>query len=481
MINGCDFESGSEIYTDGWKALELARSIPDTVYQHKTDLHFMWRVPREFGRKQAACIKSAITTQNLDYINIVLWSNVDLSQNEWIKPIARHIELRIYDPVKEAIGTPLEGMNRILNRDDDAFWLGGDLFRLLILYKYGGIYSDCDIIFLRDLSPLLEQEFLYQWGTEKDKINGAVMRLFKRSKTANDLLTMIPRMPAGFKSTDWGSTLYGEVRKFNKEFTVFPCAFFNTEWQLFINMGESAHPFRCGADSGRDFDGAFTWHWHNKWDDPIEDGSKFQRLESKINDKYAAGFDYVVDRNNRHLGGNYGNGDPNTFFPRLWKWLIKTYNAKTILDIGCGEGFSTEWFAGNCDGVLGVDGLDQNIDRLKKIGIATLCHDFTKSNLVFDEKFDLVWCCEFVEHVDERYVQNFIDTFKCAGIVVMTHGLPGQSGHHHVNCQPSEYWIKKMEENGFFYLNYNTELSRGLSPDESCYAKSGLIFANKNV
>ena len=29
------------------------------------------------------------------------------------------------------------------------------------------------------------------------------------------------------------------------------------------------------------FDGAFTWHWHNRWDDVIEIGSKFQILEEK--------------------------------------------------------------------------------------------------------------------------------------------------------------------------------------------------------
>jgi hypothetical protein len=170
----------------------------------------------------------------------------------------------------------------LLNRDDNNFWLGGDLFRLLTLYKYGGVYGDCDLVFLRDLAPLLEQEFMYQWGTELDKINGAVMRMFKESKLATELLEMLPKMPAGFDSTDWGCNLYNEVRKTNKDWTVFPCAFFNTEWQLFINMGESAHPFKNGNDSHLNFEGAFTWHWHNKWDCDIEVGSKFQRLESIV-------------------------------------------------------------------------------------------------------------------------------------------------------------------------------------------------------
>jgi hypothetical protein len=30
------------------------------------------------------------------------------------------------------------------------------------------------------------------------------------------------------------------------------------------------------------YDGAFAWHWHNRWDDAIEPGSKFQILEAAI-------------------------------------------------------------------------------------------------------------------------------------------------------------------------------------------------------
>ena len=35
----------------------------------------------------------------------------------------------------------------------------------------------------------------------------------------------------------------------------------------------------------RRYDGAFAWHWHNRWDDRIEDGSKFQRLEARIDER----------------------------------------------------------------------------------------------------------------------------------------------------------------------------------------------------
>ena len=72
--------------------------------------------------------------------------------------------------------------------------------------------------------------------------------------------------------------------------------------------------------------GAFSWHWHNKWDAEIEEGSKFSILEKIVNSKYAKSFDYVIDKDQPHLGGNYGGGDAGTFFPALWHWLIEHYN-----------------------------------------------------------------------------------------------------------------------------------------------------------
>ena len=481
MIDIFDFEAGNVLYQDGNEAFEYCKSIPNSVYPNKTLIHFYWREPRPFNRKPLLALKSAIVTQNLENARIVLWSNVDLTKNELLQPILRHIDFRLYDPVKEAIGTPLENW-RLLNRDDDNNWLGGDLFRLLILYKYGGVYCDCDLVLMRDLAPLLEQEFMYQWGTELDKINGAIMRMFKGSQLSIDCLEMVKKMPAGFNSTDWGSSLYAEVRKINKNWTVFPCAFFNTEWQLYINMGESAHPFKKGSDSEKLFMGAFSWHWHNKWDSEIEEGSKFSILEKIVNSKYAKAFDYVIDKDQQHLGGNYGGGDPGTFFPALWHWLIEKYNIKTVLDVGCGEGYSTRWFLEHDVKVIGIDGLDQNIQKCHSLGLKDcfVC-DLTKSDFTTKPMVDLVWCCEVVEHIEEKFLPNLIKTLQNGKYVAMTHAMPGQDGWHHVNCKGPLYWIDAMEEAGFKLLSRDTKLAREITAKNSWFDKSGMIFENVKI
>jgi hypothetical protein len=30
------------------------------------------------------------------------------------------------------------------------------------------------------------------------------------------------------------------------------------------------------------YEGSFTWHWHNRWEEKIEEGSKFDLLDKKI-------------------------------------------------------------------------------------------------------------------------------------------------------------------------------------------------------
>ena len=42
--------------------------------------------------------------------------------------------------------------------------------RLLVLHKYGGVWVDMDVVFLRDFKPLLDQEWMYMWGSETDFI-----------------------------------------------------------------------------------------------------------------------------------------------------------------------------------------------------------------------------------------------------------------------------------------------------------------------
>lgn len=164
-----------------------------------------------------------------------------------------------------------------------------------------------------------------------------------------------------------------------------------------------------------------------------------------------------------HLGGCSVGGDPATYTPIMWKYLLEKYNIKSTLDIGCGVGHASKFFESYGCEILAVDGSIET-KELSVVPNHHLIHDYECGNVFesydieflgktgSDIRIDLAWSCEFVEHVWEKYSQNFIDDFKLCNYVAMTHAPPGQGGYHHVNCQPSEYWIDVMDKNGFTYL-----------------------------
>ena len=180
-----------------------------------------------------------------------------------------------------------------------------------------------------------------------------------------------------------------------------------------------------------------------------------------------------VDWERPHLGGYLKGGDAGSFYPVMWTWLVRKYRIKSVIDVGCGEGQALDFFRSLGCYVRGVDGIEQP-DR------DIVQHDYTQmaltASVAFDfEPFDLCWCCEFVEHVEQRYEENFFATFMCAKMVAMTHGLLGQGGHHHVNCQPPEYWIRRMKEHGFRLNRPATRRARELTP-HGYFEWSGLVF-----
>ncbi|MGD2147430.1 MAG: hypothetical protein PVH41_12110 [Anaerolineae bacterium] len=102
-------------------------------------------------------------------------------------------------------------------------------------------------------------------------------------------------------------------------------------------------------------------------------------------------------------------------------------------------------------------------------------HDFCDGPYVPNRSFDMIWACEFVEHVDEAVARNYLETFGFADrYIFMTHALPGQKGWHHVNCQPRAYWITVISEIGFRFSPGLTLAARVKA--DGHFRNSGLVF-----
>ncbi len=177
-----------------------------------------------------------------------------------------------------------------------------------------------------------------------------------------------------------------------------------------------------------------------------------------------------------HLGGNIVEGDPITFAPLTWGYLIDRFALNSVLDLGSGAGYSAHWFSKRGLAVLAVDGLPANVENAV---YPTILADLTRGPISC--RVDLVHCQEVVEHIEEQFVDHLIQSLACGKFIVMSHALPGQDGHHHVNCQASDYWIEKLAGVGCYLLETDTTRVRELSgKDGAVYlTQSGLVFCNR--
>lgn len=190
---------------------------------------------------------------------------------------------------------------------------------------------------------------------------------------------------------------------------------------------------------------------------------------------------YPMKNDEGHLGGYIiGKPAPGTWCTEIWDWSKNELGVESVLDVGCGLGYTMEYFASLDIDVLGVDGSPSAI-RDNVMPNKVHQHDYSTAKWIPPKKIDLVWSSEFLEHVEQQYEPNFFETFKYASkFLMVTFAVPGQTGHHHVNEQEEAYWIEKIEAIGFKYDKKLTIYARNLLPKKGLRGKQfrgkGLVF-----
>jgi len=185
----------------------------------------------------------------------------------------------------------------------------------------------------------------------------------------------------------------------------------------------------------------------------------------------------VKDYTKPHLGGNALNGDPGSRCISSWKYIIEKYNIKSVLDVGSGIGHSAKWFSDYGLDTTAMDGLEYNINNSI---YPTILLDLTEGHL--KKQVDFVNCTEVVEHIKEDYLDNLMLTLTQGKYVLITHALPGQGGHHHVNLKPSSYWISEFEKRGYELVEEDVIKIKELAKiDRAVHiVNSGLFFKKVN-
>jgi len=170
--------------------------------------------------------------------------------------------------------------------------------------------------------------------------------------------------------------------------------------------------------------------------------------------------------NDGHLGGCNIYGDPGSECPKMWKYIIDKYNVKSVLDVGCGFGFHLKYFKDILGlEIYGVEGSDK-VKNLSFFPNEIISHDYSNGLSPMSKNVDFVWSVEFVEHVSSQYVDNFMSDISKGSYAIITHAIPGQAGHHHVNCQHLEYWVDVFSRYGFSYDPEETQNVRKLALED---------------
>jgi len=176
----------------------------------------------------------------------------------------------------------------------------------------------------------------------------------------------------------------------------------------------------------------------------------------------------------QHLGGhlNRTHTDRGTL-----KYLIQQYQIKSMVDIGCGTGQMVEIAQDRGLDVMGIDG-DWFVMKAPHINV--MIHDF-RDPIEISRTWDLAWAVEFLEHVEEKYMDNYMTVFNACRYAIVTHALPGHPGHYHVNCQDPEYWIEKFDK-----YNFDCDLTESVKIRQHhatmlkpFMQKTGLFFKNR--
>lgn len=183
-----------------------------------------------------------------------------------------------------------------------------------------------------------------------------------------------------------------------------------------------------------------------------------------------------------HLGGhmNKTHVDRGTL-----EYIHNRFDIKSMFDIGCGPGGM--YYLAKEFGIdySGFDG-DPSFDRIGNISITVApmnvvtIIDFTKDRVSYRMPagtIDLAWSVEFLEHVEERFMDNYMSAFRYCKYVVATAAPPGYPGHHHVNCRTEEYWHGAFAANGFKYNHKITQEIRDASTMAKPFMqRTGMFF-----
>ncbi|HEY3935330.1 MAG TPA: methyltransferase domain-containing protein [Gemmatimonadales bacterium] len=140
--------------------------------------------------------------------------------------------------------------------------------------------------------------------------------------------------------------------------------------------------------------------------------------------------------------------------PAMADGIVRFCDPHSCIDIGCGTGaFLTAMRDRHSVTVRGLEygAVAREYCRKRNLDVGTL--DLSDSRLAIPPgSVDLVTSFEVAEHLPARLADRFVTLLTSARTtIIMSAAVPGQGGTGHVNEQPREYWIERIERQQFRY------------------------------
>ena len=145
---------------------------------------------------------------------------------------------------------------------------------------------------------------------------------------------------------------------------------------------------------------------------------------------------------------------------RLILEMLRTVPFNTLLDVGCGAGRLLSLIRDSFPGcrLMGVDVSPTAVDRARNSQAGTRFEVLDISRERLDEQFDLVMCCDVLEHLedDQQAIHNLRKMARAFALITVPRGRMRPSERligHLRNYQTSEL-TARLKEGGFDVLEY---------------------------
>jgi len=157
----------------------------------------------------------------------------------------------------------------------------------------------------------------------------------------------------------------------------------------------------------------------------------------------------------------------------LAKKIAELYDLKSVVDFGCASGYYLEGFKEAGANIKGFEYLLENSLPFMSKDIKIYIEKGNMMENINCGKFDLSMSIEVAEHILFDKSDIFVDNLVNASnkYIMFTAAFPGQGGTGHINEQPRQFWIDKIEKRGFKFSSKDVEKVK------SCFM--GLPFLNK--